>query len=154
MPTKKATPRKMFTKKQALATLNINRRTVRVDLSENFVCGGVEDYFEYEASLSTRGLTTEGFVTEVKTFIEMVEREYHPREGLRKASCEDLANGVVNIAHKIMGKRLVNASVEVYNLTGSVVVEFKSGDRVPAFPKIAEQSERKVRKQRESRSVC
>ena len=47
------------------------------------------------------------------------------------------AEGIVAVAHKLLGKRLVSASARVYNETGSVSVDWRVGHRVPSFPKVA-----------------
>jgi hypothetical protein len=151
MTTKKAT-KSMFKKKHPEITLDIERRFVSVDLAENFVCGGVEDQFEYACQLTTRSLTSEGFVTEVKAFIDQVELEYSPSRGKRKASCEELAMGIINVAHGMMKSRLTQMYVVVTNLTGSVVAEWKKGEAVPPFPRLATRAESQTSKR--SRSSC
>lgn len=143
----------MFKRKPGETTLNINERSVRVDLAEEFVCGGVEDYFDYECQITTRGLTTEGFVTEVKAFIDAVDRAFSPSNGMFKASCEELAQGVAHVAYKNT-KNMVECYVEVKNLTGSVIFTWKKGNKVPTFPNRAKTYARKVRSQSSSPSKC
>lgn len=152
MPTKKDTT-PMFKRKLGEHTLSISPRSVRVDLAEEFVCGGVEEHFHYECDITTRGLTPEGFVTEVKAFIDGVEAAFSPRVGMLQASCEQLAEGVAYVAHK-MTKNMTECRVEVTNLTGSVVYIWTKGNKVPAFPKLAKVKAKKVRSQAAKPSVC
>ncbi len=150
---KKTKGKAMFGRRNGETTLSISTRAVRTDLAQEFVCGGVEDHFEYECQITTRGLTAEGFVTEVKAFIDEVEEAFDPRHGMFKASCEQLSHGVAHIAHK-MTKNMVECYVSVTNLTGDVTFIWKKGDKVPAFPKLADVFARKVKPQREERSRC
>lgn len=151
MKTKKG--KTMFARRQGETTLNIDSRSVRVDLAEEFVCGGVEDEFEYECQITTRGLSQEGFVTEVKAFMDAVDKAFDPRNGLLRASCEELAQGVAFVAHK-QTKGMVQCYVEVKNLTGSVIYLWNKGEKVPTFPSLAPIYSRKVRPQRVAKSQC
>lgn len=147
-------------------TLVINKRNCPVKLADAFVCGGVKNKFVYSAKVTTRGITSEGFVTEVKALIDDIEYAFdrgeiryvgctEPASGqVLKASCEELAQGVLNvIAYRV--HNLEACSVVVENLTGHVLLEWSKGEAVAPFPRKAteeEQGETIARPQ--SRSSC
>lgn len=133
-------------------TLVIDRRACPVKLADAFVCGGVKNKFHYSAKVTTRGLTSEGFVTEVKALIDDIEYAFdrgeiryvgctEPASGqVLKASCEELAQGVLNvIAYRVPG--LETCSVVVENLTGHVLLDWQKGERVEPFPRKATAAE-------------
>ncbi len=123
-------------------TLYVQRTQIPVRLVDNFVCGGVDGQFAMRCWISTRGLTSEGFVVEVKSFIDAVKEAYDPDKHTLKASCEELANGVLTVALKLVGRsRLSEVKVEVENLTGVVQLLWEHGDEVPVFPRKATESE-------------
>ena len=135
-----------------LTTLRMSAFVVEVALADNFVCGGVNGAFRVTVELAARELTPEGFVTEVQAFMLDVKRAFaaggedscdapHRPNGMLKASCEELAGGVVHVAHKNTGARLEHAIVEVQNLTGWVKVEWNRGEEVPSFPRTATKKE-------------
>jgi len=127
----------------ARTTLAVHSFGVDAQLVENAICGnGNAGSFETECRLVVEGLDGSGFVVEVHSFIEAVQRAY--ADGMRKASCEELAGGVVHVAHRLIGSRLVEASATVYNQTGHVEVAWKRGDEVPAFPREATKQEVKA----------
>jgi hypothetical protein len=116
---------------------------IPVKLAKNFVCGGVDDVFTTRFSVSVRGLDLSGFVYEVKSLIDDIKANFDPDQGMLKASCEELAGGVVNSLWSSIGsRRLVAAHVEVDNRTGHVEIDWKEGDEVPSFPRFATASER------------
>jgi hypothetical protein len=147
-------------------TLVIDRRKCPVKLADAFVCGGVKNAFIYKAKITTRGLTPEGFVTEVKALIDDIDYAFdrgeiryvggtEPAAGqVLKASCEELAQGVLNvIAHRVL--LLESAEVVVENLTGEVQLEWQAGEYVPRFPRLATGAEKgETAKRPQSRSSC
>lgn len=147
-------------------TLVIDRRPVPVRLADAFVCGGVKNKFLYRAKITTRGLTSEGFVTEVKALIDDIEYAFdrgeirhvgctEPAPGqVLKASCEELAQGVLNvIAYRV--PNLETCSVVVANLTGHVHLEWQRGEAVASFPRKATEAEQGETIARPaSRSAC
>lgn len=139
-------------KRNARTTLRVDQFEVAVQLAENFACGGVSGEFRATCRISARQLTAEGFVIEVGEFMQRVRNAFDPSCGIMfKASCEEPAAGVVNIAAKAIGDRLEEIVVEVENLTGSVEVVWQSGDEVPAFPRRATDAERQRTEEARSR---
>lgn len=125
-------------------TLCIERFDVAVNLAESFVCGGVNGEFEVTIFLTTRGLTAEGYVAEVRSLMDAVKNAYAPGRGMLKASCEELAGGVVHVIHKALPKRVISIEAHVKNLTGHVLVEWEKGNEVPEFPRTATRAEREA----------
>lgn len=134
-------------------TLVIDHRKCPVKLADAFVCGGVKNSFIYKASITTRGLTPEGFVTEVKALIDDIEYAFdrgeirnvgrtEPASGqVLKASCEELAQGVLSvIAYRVHD--LEECYVSVENLTGEVHLEWRRGESVAQFPRLATPAEK------------
>lgn len=143
--------------RKPLTTLIIDEFEVPVNLAENFACGGVDGEFTIaNIKLAVRGLTREGFVTEVNAFRDLVINAFGgrvdryvtqscdaPGDAMFKGSCEELAGAVVHLAHSAIGERLEKAEVEVMNLTGSVGIEWTKGDEVPSFLREASDQERR-----------
>jgi len=130
-------------KRNARTTLRVDQFEVPVALADNFACGGVRGEFRVSCRISARDLTAEGFVVEVGEFMQRVRSAFDPSCGIMlKASCEELARGVVRIATDLVGDRLEEVAVEVENLTGSVEAVWQKGDEVPAFPRRATGAER------------
>lgn len=127
--------------KKPKTTLVVSRFAVPVKLAAEFICGGVSDQFYTEFSLTTRGLTAEGFVTEVKGLIDAIKEAYRPSSFKLKASCEELASGVLHVIARTVGRRLVAADVIVENFTGQVRLEWVSGEEIPSFPRAASTEE-------------
>lgn len=137
------TPVRTAARTLARTTLVVERFIVDAQLVENAICGnGNGGSFETECRLVVEGLDDNGFVVEVHSFIEAVQRAY--ADGMRKASCEELAGGVINVAHRLIGPRLTEASATVYNQTGHVEVDWERGNEVPAFPRTATAQETKA----------
>ena len=147
--------------KHPKTTLVIDQFAVPVQLVDDFACGGVYNQFTVSISASTRGLTKEGFVIEVKGLIESVKEAFAARGRMLKASCEELAGGVLHIVHREVGKRLVAAEIEVDNVTGHVALSWQQGQAVPSFPREATREEVKKTEAAKaapahaaSRSIC
>ncbi|MDO8599079.1 MAG: hypothetical protein Q7S02_03140 [bacterium] len=128
-----------------LTTLKIDWFEVLVSLVDLFACGGVEGEFEVRATVSSRGLTPEGFVIEVRDLMDQIIKAYSPTDGCDvrtlQASCEQLCGGVVHVVSDALGDRLEEMTVEVRNLTGSVELTWRKGEVVPAFPRVATDEE-------------
>lgn len=122
-------------------TLHIKFHTFPVQLADNAACGGVENEFKMSCDITSRGLNQDGFVVEVGSFIKAVEAAYYAHGRMLKASCEELAGGVVFLAHRILGDSLVKMHVMVNNLTGWVAVVWEQGEEVPLFPREATDAE-------------
>jgi len=138
-------------------TLVVNRFAVNAELAENAICGnGNENGFEVSCRVTARGLDGDGFVVEVQDLIASVRRAFD--RGMLKASCEELAGGVIHIIHAKLGTRLAKASAAVINKTGRVEIVWEEGEEVPAFPRTATtQEERDTRRARNAgrpRSSC
>lgn len=114
---------------------------IPVSLSNDFRCGGVDDEFTCRFSVSARMLDRGGFVFEVASLIKAIRDAYRPEKGQLKASCEELALGVVNVFGRLLGDRLVSAHVEVDNLTGYVAVDWEDGDDEANFPRLVSGAE-------------
>lgn len=127
--------------KQPKTTLIIDDFQVPVKLVDDFVCGGVEDEFRTALMVTTRGLTKEGFVIEVKGLIDAIKEAYLASGQRLKASCEELAGGVLYVVHRAVGERLVNLDVTVENRTGRVQLQWEEGEEIPNFPREATNAE-------------
>jgi dihydroneopterin aldolase len=128
--TKTTTKRPAVTKRKPLITLT--RFTVDAQLADNHVCGrGNEQRFTAEMKLTAQDLDDQGFVVNNREFIEHVRSAFH---GMHTASCEQLAEGLINLAVTNISIRLTKASARVYNETGWVDVAWERGQTVPSFP--------------------
>lgn len=132
--------------------LGIDNTTVRVNLAETFVCGGVYDNFVFTAEVETSTLDESGFTVDVKELIAAVHKAFDPADGMLVASCEQLAEGVANVFYRVMGSRLERCEVIVYNLTGRVEFSWTDEDPMPRFPSLATKDQKAVAKK--SRSSC
>lgn len=133
-----------------LVKLSIRKFGVAAELANNHVCGtGERGAFYTEVTLSARKLDENGFVVDNSALIAAVRESF--RTTMFVASCEQLAEAVVNVAHKLMGGRLVSAKATVFNETGSVEIEWEDGQVVPSFPRAATKDE--VKRTRESNSI-
>ena len=126
----------LFWNKKSLVTLRMAPFRVPVILAAHAACGGVEGSFTVSCEITTRSLTREGYVIEVGFFMDVVRSKFRTLSPL-KASCEELAGGVVAIAHEILDRRLEEVTVEVKNKTGSVRLIWKRGELEPEFPRLA-----------------
>lgn len=123
-----------------LITLHIEHGKIPVKLVDNGRCGGVDDAFIVDYDLGVRELDEDGYVIEVHAFNTLLAERFHANGKPLRASCEQLAMGVVSVAaERLPG--LESAWVKVYNLTGSIRVEWKAGDEVPEFPRVATANE-------------
>ncbi len=136
----KVAPAKKATGKAEI-TLHLKPFTVEASLADNHVCGGYDGEFQASCDLVADSLDSSGFVTDNLGFIELVKQAFSAT--MLKASCEELALGIVNLACSTVGSRLARASVQVFNLTGSANVSWVKGDGVPPFPREATRQERR-----------
>lgn len=130
----------MTTSKKGLNKLVVNQTGIYVKLAQNFVCGGVEDMFYTKFEVSSRLLTDEGFVTEVKSLLDTIQARFDPYSGMLKASCEELAQGVAHVIHELTNEP-EQILVEVENMTGHVRFEWNHGEAKPNFPRKATKAE-------------
>ncbi len=129
-------------KAKSQITLFLKPFSVEASLADNHVCGGYDGQFRMSCELTVDTLDGSGFVTDNLSVIKEVKRSFG--KTMLKASCEELACGVVNVASKLVGTRLIKASVRVFNLTGHVQVQWNEGEEIPEFPRIATPEERRV----------
>lgn len=124
--------------------------SVDVSLANNFVCGGVDDEFETKFEIEVRGLDKSGFASEVKTLIEGVHSAFNPKDGMLKASCEELAEGVAYAVQRTLrlesGQELVSIKTRVMNRTGHVDFSWHEDEQAPRFPRLATAEERSATK--------
>jgi len=109
-------------------------RSMNVLLVANAVCGGYQGSFDYRMSLTTKRETSP------REFIYAAAETFGHET--RKASCEELALGLIHVANRLYGKSLVTATPQVFNLTGHVEAHWQSGWTVPPFPRIATRREK------------
>lgn len=124
---------------QPMTTLVVQAFDVPVALVDAGACGGVDDLFFCASKISVRGLNQDGFVIEVGLLQQLVRDAYASRrhEGTLRASCEQLAGGVIDIIHREFKERLESVTVRVNNPTGYVEVIWNKGEAVPPFPRLA-----------------
>lgn len=96
-------------------------------LADNAVCGGYNGEFVYDLRLVFSGERPGKLYIESK-----VQSDFDL--GMLKASCEELAGGLVNSVQFCSPLAVV---ARVYNLTGYAEVCWKAGMRVPDFPRLA-----------------
>ena len=109
-------------------------------LADNAACGGYNKRFRAEIHLTVTTLDCDGFVVENLSLIKACRDRF--KMTMYKASCEELSMGIVNIAHEMLGDRLITATVKVFNLTGYTQTVWKRGELIPPFPRLASVSER------------
>ncbi len=117
-------------------TLFLKKFSVPADLADDNVCGGYDGQFRVSLSVTSTDLDNAGFVTHNENLIRAIRDRFAPVNGKLKASCEELAGGVINVTHDLMGGRLVAAKARVFNLTGHVDVTWAAGLPVPPFPRV------------------
>jgi len=129
---------------------------VRALLADNHVCGGYDGTFTASCSMVVDSLDGSGFVTDNLSFIEEVRSRFGHQ--MLKASCEELALGVAHIAYERVGTRLLEVTVQVFNLTGHAEVTWIQGNAKPEFPRVATRRERRdtfdARERREPARSC
>lgn len=128
---------------------------VPVLLANNGACGGVNQLFRAQIELTTRGLTPDGYVVEVGAFTATLESRFRANGDMLRATCEELAGGILRIAYDQVGPRLINAMARVYNATGHVTITWRAGEVVPPFPRLATVAEeRETRQNLRPRAGC
>ena len=125
--------------KLAQTTLYLKRFSVEARLVNNAACGGYDGHFEAEVSVTADKLDGNGFVVHNEEFTQSIRRQF--ASGNIKASCEELAQGIVNVAGLEIDDRLVKVVARVYNLTGYAEVFWRRGMELPAFPRFATERE-------------
>ena len=119
-----------------LITLKLHKFVVDAPLADFHVCGsGTDQRFTAEMELVAQDLDGKGFVTDNAGFIDQVKVAYG--RVMHVASCEQLAEGLVFLAHREMGPRLARATARVFNETGSVDVVWERGQVIPPWPAVA-----------------
>ncbi len=125
-------------------TLNLDKFEVSVNLADLGACStDDEDSFFVTCSLSTRQLDVGGYVIETRSFVNSIKAAFDPRHMLR-ASCEQLAAGVAEVAYRIMGDRLDRIVVNIDNTTGGATFVWRRRMEAPAFPRLATNDEREA----------
>lgn len=122
--------------------LIINPFQIKAELAEHAACGGYEGSFRGGVELSARTLDEFGFVVNNIAFIRECKARF--QGAMLKASCEELCFGLIRIAHDMIGERLIEAKATVINLTGHIEVIWVEGQKVPLFPRLATDEERKA----------
>jgi len=128
--------------KEPLSTINISPRKGHVHAIWKNICGGIKEHggydggksvvasFTYSAKVTTRGLDSNGFVIDNNAFTTIDTAVYWGK-GPRKASCEQLGGYLINAIHSVIAERAHQISVEVVNPTGSVVITWTKGEKLP-----------------------
>lgn len=130
--------------------LNLNRFSIPVELVDIDRCSGYDDgKVAAEMEIVTDNLDARGFVTDNGGFLEIVNLEF--ADGPFKASCEEIAAGLINLTTRLVGDNLVVVNAKVYNSTGSVTVIWRRGSEIPPFPRKATRTEIKEREKAKSR---
>lgn len=120
--------------------LNLSRFEIAVNLVDIDRCSGYESgKVSAEMEIVTDTLDTRGFVTDNGGFLEIVNLEF--ADGPFKASCEEIAAGLINLTTRLVGDNLVVVNAKVYNSTGSVTVIWRRGSEIPPFPRKATRTE-------------
>ncbi len=119
-------------------TLHLAEHIIPVKLANHHRCGGVKDGFRCSFTVTADRLDPDGYIVEVHDLLEAIKQRFarHPV----KASCEELAAGVVNSV-LLLVPYAVHCSAIVHNLVGHVSVEWSYGSDTPAFPRIARKDE-------------
>ncbi len=140
-----------------------NRPTIRLVLEAFYVnailanaavCGGFDgdEQFEATVELEVEELDVNGFVVDNHGFIEYVDEQFS--KTMLKASCEELAMGLVNLAHRKTDDRLVACRATVTNRTGYAEIKWEKGQSVPNFPRVATRAEREATNGKEKLPSC
>ncbi|MEN9605016.1 MAG: hypothetical protein RJB39_701 [Candidatus Parcubacteria bacterium] len=123
-------------------------------------CGGYDQKFGAEVSISTRSLDADGFVVHNERLVERIQWKFaldnETGKGrlldgsvVWKASCEELAAGVANVvASLVHPNRLAAMQVKVFNELGHVTLDWTAGDQIPPFPRRATKQEIKDTKKK------
>jgi hypothetical protein len=122
----------MNTQRQPLITLVTDPFQVEAKLSPENACGGWDKKFKAAVEVQVRELNEDGFVVEARSLIQAVRDYFKP--ATYRASCEQLAQCIVNLVHGMVGKKAVGIKVQVFSLTGHIRMEWKAGDQVPELP--------------------
>ena len=118
--------------KRTEVTIFLARFKVKTTLAGDAVCGGYDGEFDTDVGVTTDELDENGFVVHNELFIEAVRQRFS--QGVYKATCEQLALGVVNVAGTELGPRLTKVVARCYNLTGWVEAVWHRGMEMPPFP--------------------
>ena len=117
-------------------------------LVDNHVCGGYDGQFRCDLQVATprqhnvrRGL-----------LIEEIQRQF--KIAMLKASCEDLVQGVAQVAIDVAREEALAVKARVYNLTGWAGIYWEKGMQVPPFPRNATRAETKRTKAYSRQRVC
>jgi hypothetical protein len=126
-------------------TLWIKPFDVSANLASNQVCGNGTNgaSFEFSVDLSVNELDPDGSVIQIEQFQQAVRTAFDPNGTMYKGSCEEVAHGVLFIAHREIGKRLISGSATVTNRTGSVTATWQAGEVAPVFLRKATEAEQK-----------
>ncbi|MDQ5893150.1 MAG: hypothetical protein QG640_161 [Patescibacteria group bacterium] len=113
---------------------------IKAQLADYAACGGYNKKFKVSATLTVEKLDCDGFVVENLSFIHECRQSF--RVAMYKASCEELAQGITNIGHRMIGDRLESMMVRIFNLTGYIELNWVRGQGIPAFPRCATSTEK------------
>lgn len=119
-------------KRRPTITLVTNPFNVKAKLSPLNACGGWDKEFRAAVEVQVDELDESGFVIEAKSLIEAI-REYF-RPATYRASCEQLAQCIVNLVHGMVGDKVKLIRARVFSLTGHIQIEWQEGDEVPENP--------------------
>lgn len=125
---------------------------VEATLVDNHVCGGYDGEFQAMVELGAEELDENGFVTDNVGFIEFCNDRFS--QDLLKASCEELAAGLVALAYEKVGPRLVTCFARVRNQTGHAEMTWEQGQMIPRFPRPATREERESTEAGEGPRSC
>jgi hypothetical protein len=127
----------------ATSTLFLRRFDVDAHLVDDKICGnGTRDFFSVEVTVVTHDLDEQGFVIEVQDLLSEIRDAFANGGDYLKASCEELANGVLHVIYNEIGKkRLLEAKARVFNRTGHLDAVYYKGMSEPAFPADASEDE-------------
>ncbi|MDO8483063.1 MAG: hypothetical protein Q7S86_04585 [bacterium] len=118
--------------RNAPSTLRIRSEMMPVNLVDLAVCGGYDGRrFNFDVDIGVK--TSEQPAS--NEFRSAAERAFGNRA--LKASCEELASGLVSVAGRVYGDTLVAAKTRVYNLTGFAEHDWQEGWGAALFPREA-----------------
>lgn len=124
--------RNTHSKRKPTITLVTDPFKVEAKLTPDNACGGWDKEFRAAMEVTVDELDQDGFVVEAKALIQMVRDYFKP--ATYRASCEQLAQCIVNLVHGLVGDKLLTVKVQVFSLTGHIRMEWKAGDQVPELP--------------------
>ena len=112
--------------------LVINPFDVRARLAEGHACGGWDEKFKTQVTLTSQNLDEHGFVVENLTVIRTIRKFFKGKKYV--ASCEQLCQCIARICLDLVGERLTHVHVKVYNLTGHLEMDWDKGESIPPLP--------------------